>query len=68
MMEPTRSLQNFNFGFSSSVVFLCWAIWGGFLLHMVLSNYLAVLIKPVYDQPIKNIDDVLGKKLISSHS
>ena len=53
--------QKVEYGFSSTFVFLIWAIWGGFILHMMLSNYLAVLMKPVYSQPIRSIDDVLGK-------
>ena len=37
-----------------------WSVWGGFILHMLLSNYLAVLMRPAYEEPIKNVDDVLA--------
>ena len=47
-------------GLSSTLIFLVWAVWGGFILHIILSNYLAVLTKPKYEMPIRNIDDVLG--------
>ena len=52
--------QKLSVGFSPTIVFFVWSIWGGFILHMMLSNYLAVLTKPTYDTPIRNIDDVLG--------
>ena len=59
-MDTSKSHKNFNFGFSSAFACLVWVVWGGFILHMLLSNYLAVLMKPVYDKPIGTIDDVLG--------
>ena len=49
-----------NVGFSSTIIFFVWSVWGGFILHMMLSIYLAVLTMPGYDKPIRNIDDVLG--------
>ena len=52
--------MKFNVGFSSTLVYFVWSVWGGFILHMMLSNYLAVLTKPEYDKFIRNIDDVLG--------
>ena len=42
----------FQRGFSFNIIYFTWAIWGGFLLHMLLSNYLPVLLKPVYDKPL----------------
>ena len=44
-------------------MFIVWAIWGGFILHILLSNYLAVLIQPTYNKPIKTVDDVLESGL-----
>ena len=29
-------------------------------MHMLLSNYLAVLTQPTYEQPIRNLDDFLA--------
>ena len=42
----------FHKGVSFNIIYFTWAIWGGFLLHMLLSNYLPVLLKPVYDKPL----------------
>ena len=55
------SSANVGFGLSSSFAFLMWAIWGGFILHMLLSNYLAVLMKPTYEKPIDTVGDALGE-------
>ena len=60
VMKPSKTKDNFSFGFSSSLVFLTWSVWAGFLLHMLLSNYLAVLLKPNYDQPLRNAADVVA--------
>ena len=62
MLNTSReSLGAANVGYSSTLAFLVWAIWGGFILHMMLSNYLAVLTQPVYEIPIRNIDDLIGR-------
>lgn len=61
MMKTKVVWQKMNVGFSSTLVFLVWTVWGGFLLHILLSNYLAVLTRPVYDKPIRNIDDLIGE-------
>ena len=60
MMLTNISINNIDIGFSSAFAFLIWSVWGGFILHMLLSNYLAVLTQPNYEQPIKNIDDFLA--------
>lgn len=60
IMDLSGSRKNFGFGFSSELAFIIWAIWGGFLLYMLESNYLAVLIQPTYEKPIKTLDDVIG--------
>lgn len=60
LMNPTKSPQNLGFGFSSSVAILVWAVWGGFVLHIMLSNYLAVLMKPSYEKPINTVDDYIS--------
>ena len=59
-MLSNISINNIDIGFSSTFAILIWSVWGGFILHMLLSNYLAVLTKPNYDQPIKNLDDFLA--------
>ena len=60
MIKNSGNSNNIDFGFSSALAFLVWSIWGGFILHMLLSNYLAVLMKPTYEEPINNVDQVLG--------
>ena len=49
----------FHFGFASTLMFLIWSIWGGFLDHMLQSNFLAVLVMPQWEAPIKSIQDVV---------
>ena len=55
-----------NFGFASKMIFLLWCVCGGLLLHMLESNFLAILLKPTYEKPINTVEEVLdrGFKLI----
>ena len=64
VVNTRASQSNFEVGFSSTLPFVIWAVWGGFIYHMILSNYLAILMKPVYDKAIRNVDDVLGSKYL----
>ena len=59
-MDISTSSKNITYGITSSLAFVLWSVWGGFILHMLLSNYLAVLIKPLYDIPVDNVNQVLG--------
>ena len=43
---------------------LIWAVFGGFLYHILLSNYLTVLIKPSYEAPVDTAQDVWDRGLI----
>ena len=43
---------------------LIWAVFGGFLYHILLSNYLTVLIKPSYEPPVDTAQDVWDRGLI----
>ena len=61
VFDASKSRNNFGIGFSSSFIFLVWTVWGGFILHMLLSNYLAVLIQPTFEKPIDTIEDILGE-------
>ena len=63
-MPLVKRLNKLKVGFSSTLMFIVWSVWGGFILHILLSNYLAVLTKPVYDKPIRNIDDLLGMEYV----
>ena len=58
---------SFRFGFSSRMIFLMWCVCGGFLLHMLESNYLTMLLKTNYEKPVDSAEDVLdrGLKVIS---
>ena len=38
-----------------------WCVWGGFLLHILECNFLAVLVKPVYETPINTAEDVIER-------
>ena len=53
----------FNFGFASNMSLLMWCVYGGFLLHMFLSNYLAILMKSNYEKPVDTAKDVLDRGL-----
>ena len=52
-----------NFGFASNMVLLLWCVCGGLLAHMLEANYLTILLKPNYEKPIDNGQDVLDRKL-----
>ena len=53
----------FKFGFASNMVLLLWCVCGGFLLHMFESNYLSMLIKPIYEKPVDTAQDVIDRGL-----
>ena len=53
----------FNFGFASNMALLLWCVCGGFLLHMLESNYLTMLVKPTYEKPIDTAEEVLERGL-----
>ena len=63
MIKPAGTTKETDFGVGSNIVFLFWAIWGGFILHILLSNYLAVLMKPTYNKPIRTVEDVIESGL-----
>lgn len=48
---------------SSNFVYTIWAVFGGFILHFLLSNYLNVLLKPSYEKPIDNAMDLLNRNI-----
>ena len=41
-----------------------WFIFGGFLQHIFLCNFLSLLLKPAFDEPIDRVDQILEKGLI----
>ena len=66
-MNFKTSIKNVGYGFSSDFVFLKWAIFGGFLSMMIDCEFLSVMIQPVYEKPIKTIEDVIGIILIKNY-
>ena len=49
---------------SSNLVYTIWAVFGGFILHFLLSNYLTVLLRPSYEQPVETSKDLIDRDLI----
>ena len=37
---------------------------GGFILHFLLSNYLTVLLKPIYEEPVETAADLIKRDII----
>ena len=54
----------FTAGFSSNIVYLVWSVFGGFLLHILLCNYLTVLLKPRLEEPVDSARDLIEKDII----
>ena len=48
---------------SSNLVFTIWAVFGGFILHFLLSNYLTVLLRPSYEEPVETAKDVINRDI-----
>ena len=40
-----------------------WSVFGGFLLHALLCNWLTVLIKPIWGEPIRTIENLLERDM-----
>ena len=51
-------------GRSSNLVFTVWVVFGGFILHFLLSNYLTVLMKPSYEEPVESAADLVKRDII----
>ena len=50
-------------GRSSNGVYLVWAVFGGFISHFILSNYLTVLLKPDYETPVDTTADLFARDM-----
>ena len=48
---------------ASNLVFTIWAVWGGFILHFLLSNYLTVLLRPSYEEPVETAADLINRDI-----
>ena len=53
----------FNFGFASNLILFFWCVCGGFLFHMFESNYFTMLMKPNFEKPVDNAEDVIDRGL-----
>ena len=40
-----------------------WSVCGGFILYFLTSNFLTVLIKPSWEEPIRTIEDLLERDM-----
>ena len=50
--------------FTSNLVFTIWAVFGGFILHFLLCNYLTVLLTPSYEDPVETAKDLIERDII----
>ena len=48
---------------SSNIVYTIWAVFGGFILHFLLSNYLTVLLTPSYEEPVEIAADLIKRDI-----
>ena len=58
-----RQAARFNFGFASNMIFMLWCVCGGFLLHMLESNYLTILLRPSYEKAVDGPQDIIDRDL-----
>ena len=49
---------------ASNLVYIIWAVSGAFILHFLLSNFLTVLLRPGYEQPVETVADIVKKDII----
>ena len=49
------------------MVYLVWAVFGGFLLHIILCNYLTILLKPRKEDPIVDFTKDIIKRNITPY-
>ena len=49
--------------FTSNLVFTIWAVFGGFILHFLLCNFLTVLLRPRYEEPVETAKDLIKRDI-----
>ena len=49
---------------SSNLVYTIWVVFGGFILHFLLCNYLTVLLRPSYEEPVETAADLIKRDII----
>ena len=50
-------------GRSNKFTYTIWAVFGGFILHFLLSNYLTVLLRPRYEEPVETASDLIKRNI-----
>ena len=53
---------------ASNLIYTIWAVCGGFILHFLLCNYLTVLLKPSYEEPVDNTADLIKRDITPFYS
>ena len=48
---------------STNLVYTIWAVFGGFILHFLLSNYLTVLLRPNFEKPVDTAADLISRNI-----
>ena len=48
---------------ASNLVYTIWAVFGGFILHFLLCNYLTVLLRPSYEEPVETPADLIKRDI-----
>ena len=48
---------------TSNLIFTIWAVFGGFILHFLLCNYLTVLLTPSYEEPVETAKDLIKRDI-----
>ena len=48
---------------STNLVYTIWAVFGGFILHFLLSNYLTVLLRPNFEEPVETAADLINRNI-----
>ena len=48
---------------ASNLVYTIWAVFGGFILHFLLCNYLTVLLRPRYEEPVDTVEDLIKRNI-----
>ena len=63
--DVNEKLKMYTLGrtYSSNLVYTIWAIFGGFILHFLLSNYLTVLLKPSFEEPVETTEDLIKRDI-----
>ena len=49
---------------TSNPIFSLWAVFGGFILHFLLCNWLTVLLTPSYEEPVDTAKDLINRNII----